>query len=434
MAPPYRKTTSRLKVWLLSAALQTIAFVVAGGWQTDAYTLAAFVVWCVLSSTVLVLLLVPQRPVGGSDSVATEPHEPRTEPEQPQRRAPVSDTERELRKAVYDLQNLFAVSVDLSSVRDVDELARKLVLHVLGLMRVNKAALAIPEDRSDLRFKRRYGGGLAEASLVALPLDARDPWVRKVIAAGKPSLIGTALRTEEKLAAAGFALALPLQQSGKVEGLLLLGPKVSGTAFSSSELQMLSLLGNMASVALSNSRLYLELEASAITDALTGLYNRRYFDRRLVEEMARARRLDLPLSLVLVDIDHFKRYNDELGHPAGDALLQTLAGIFKATSRETDIWARYGGEEFAAILPAVPREGSRVFAERVRLAVLAMETADEVEKPVRVTVSLGAATYPHDAKLVRELVVRADRALYAAKNQGRNRSVLFSDLLPSERA
>ncbi len=421
-------------MWLISAALQSVAFVVAGGWRANAYTLAAFVIWCVLSSTLLVFFLSPEAREQAEQG-SPEPRKPPTEapPERP-KRVPTSDTERELRKAVYDLQNLFAVSVDLSSVRDVDELARKLVLHVLGLMRVNKAALAIPEDRSDLRFRRRYGGGLAEASLVALPLDARDPWVRKVIAAGKPSLIGRALRTEEQLSAAGFALALPLQQSGKVEGLLLLGPKVSGTDFSSSELQMLSLLGNMASVALSNSRLYLELEASAITDALTGLYNRRYFDRRLVEEMARARRLDLPLSLVLVDIDHFKRYNDELGHPAGDALLQTLAGIFKATSRETDIWARYGGEEFAAILPAVPREGSRVFAERVRLAVLAMETGDEVEKPIRVTVSLGAATYPHDAKLVRELVVRADRALYAAKNQGRNRSVLFSDLLPSERA
>jgi len=425
-------TSTRAGVWLLLAALQGVAFLVAGGWHSSAVVVAAFTVWVLLSSTVVAKFVGKDR-VEQPEAVSAPEPAPPGKPEEAPRRSLVSDTERELRKAIYDLQNLFAVSVDLSSTRDVDELARKLVLHVLGLMRVSRVALVIPEDRSDLRFRRRYGGGLTEATLLSLPLDARDPWLRKVIASGKPLPIGEALRTEEALSRAGFALALPLQQSGKLEGLLLLGPKVSGAEFSSSELQMLSLLGNMASVALANSRLYLELEASAITDALTGLYNRRYFDHRLAEEMARARRLDLPLSLVLVDIDHFKRYNDEFGHPAGDALLQTLAGIFKATSRETDIWARYGGEEFAAILPGVPREGSRVFAERVRLAVLAMGNTEGVDKPVRVTISLGAATYPHDAKLVRELVVRADRALYAAKNQGRNRSVLFSDLLPSER-
>ncbi len=159
-----------------------------------------------------------------------------------------------------------------------------------------------------------------------------------------------------------------------------------------------------------------ELESLATTDGLTGLKNRRTFGAKLVEEHARAVRYHQPLSLLLLDVDHFKQYNDNFGHPAGDAVLRGVAELLGQTARDTDMAARYGGEEFVVILPFTDEAGARVFAERVRTAIAGKEWE---KRPV--TASIGIGTLSLDTPTPDSLVSCADGALYQSKAAGRNR-------------
>ncbi len=157
------------------------------------------------------------------------------------------------------------------------------------------------------------------------------------------------------------------------------------------------------------------LEAQTRTDALTGVNNRRAFDERLSEECHRAARAKTPLSLLLVDADHFKSYNDQFGHPAGDAVLRQLAEKLRKGVRLGDVVARYGGEEFAAILPNTGVEGSVAMAERLRRAI-----EGEPFPHRQVTISVGAATAEESAGPA-DLIAQADAALFGSKRLGRNR-------------
>jgi diguanylate cyclase (GGDEF)-like protein len=165
-----------------------------------------------------------------------------------------------------------------------------------------------------------------------------------------------------------------------------------------------------------------QLRSLTITDSLTGTLNRRGFDERLQAELIRAVRSGEPLSVLMIDVDHFKRYNDEFGHPAGDAALQHAAYALRECCRGSDSVSRYGGEEFAVILPATDAGGCESMAERVRLAVARLE---HVERPI--TVSVGAATAPLSVmtdlpSTATSLLAVADGALYRAKEAGRDRS------------
>ena len=160
-----------------------------------------------------------------------------------------------------------------------------------------------------------------------------------------------------------------------------------------------------------------DLRRLATRDALTGLFNRREFDRILEEEAGRARRLGQPLGLVFADVDHFKRINDTRGHAAGDAALRVVAERFVAAVRGVDRVARMGGDEIAAILPATDAAGALEAAGRICAA------AAEAGFPV----SAGAASLVGEACSAAALLSAADRALYAAKDEGRNRSVVWSD-------
>jgi diguanylate cyclase (GGDEF)-like protein len=174
-----------------------------------------------------------------------------------------------------------------------------------------------------------------------------------------------------------------------------------------------------------------KLEEQSITDGLTGLKNRRFFDERLHEEFRRAQRYGDTLSLIMIDLDHFKEVNDRHGHPAGDVVLREAAALIRASIRDPDICARYGGEEFAVILPKTHMTGALAVAERIwkelgnrEYAVAANGTP--VPRKVRVSASLGIAFYPSKDISSGELLVRfADQALYNAKRGGRNSICLY---------
>lgn len=164
-----------------------------------------------------------------------------------------------------------------------------------------------------------------------------------------------------------------------------------------------------------------ELKVLSLTDALTGLPNRRAFDARLTEEVERAKRYKAPLSLLLVDVDHFKSFNDTFGHPAGDEVLKTVAQLLQKRTRMSDFVARYGGEEFAIILPNATRSDAYVLAERFRRAI-----AQATWSQRTITISIGAFTAVGNETSETALLTDADRMLYQAKAQGRNRVVVNS--------
>jgi diguanylate cyclase (GGDEF)-like protein len=168
---------------------------------------------------------------------------------------------------------------------------------------------------------------------------------------------------------------------------------------------------------------------SAYTDELTGLRNYRFFVEQLNHEVLRTDQYDEPLSLIMIDVDHFKQYNDRNGHEAGNEVLRRVSALVRKTLRKVDVGARYGGEEFVVLLPSTPKVGAQLAAERLRTAIETQDFFHAAEQPLgRLTASFGVATYPADGRTAKELVEQADRALYVAKAGGRNRVCLLGGL------
>lgn len=217
-------------------------------------------------------------------------------------------------------------------------------------------------------------------------------------------------------------LVLPLYKAGKPLGMLALSRRGSfgASALRSLEPARAVLVLLVEQVAqLEKISVY---SAFANVDGLTGLHNHRYFQDALSKEIHRAQRLGYPVSLMLIDIDHFKRYNDSFGHPNGDLALKEIASVLKRSIRAYDLAARYGGEELAVVLPQVSPHRALPLAERIRtrIAELPFRGASESAR-VALTISAGIAGLPMNAKSASELVKRADQALYLAKEEGRNR-------------
>jgi diguanylate cyclase (GGDEF)-like protein len=221
-------------------------------------------------------------------------------------------------------------------------------------------------------------------------------------------------------------LVLPLLVKDEVIGTFTVAARRAG-AFPNDRREMLGVIANQVAISLQNARMYQALEEQATTDGLTGLVNHRTFQERFAAMLGRADRHELPVSLILTDIDHFKKVNDTYGHPTGDEVLRRVAGILQASARKIDIVARYGGEEFALVLEATGRDGARQLAERIR-AEVGQQSFQSQKGAFKATLSLGVATYPDDAREKAALISRADQALYAAKHGGRNRTVAAGEV------
>jgi diguanylate cyclase (GGDEF)-like protein len=194
--------------------------------------------------------------------------------------------------------------------------------------------------------------------------------------------------------------------------------------FSVAERELFHYLAEQAAVSIENVGLHETVERQAVTDELTGLFNRRRFQEAMATEVERSKRFGQPVGLVLLDLDDFKAVNDTYGHQQGDLVLREVARVLRETSREIDEPARYGGEELAVVLPGTDLEGAYNLAERVRAGIeeLALPLLDG-DGNLRVTASFGVATLPGSADDMRDLVAAADEALYRAKRAGKNRTV-----------
>jgi diguanylate cyclase (GGDEF)-like protein len=195
--------------------------------------------------------------------------------------------------------------------------------------------------------------------------------------------------------------------------------------FTADELRFLEAVANQTALALERVKLIAFLENLSITDALTGIANRRHFEWRLSEEIERARRYKYPLSALMLDLDHFKQVNDNYGHQIGDIVLQQVAQRLRRILRRTDFLARYGGEEFIVLAPQTPADRALILAERLRqvIAESPIPVADNLQ--IHITISIGVAVFPNHAQNESELIGAADSALYKAKQMGRNRVCMF---------
>jgi two-component system cell cycle response regulator len=222
--------------------------------------------------------------------------------------------------------------------------------------------------------------------------------------------------------ATATAVAVPLERGQRVIGVIALYGRPVPEPFRDEDAESLASFAAQASVAIENVLLHQETERLSITDGLTGVWNRRYLELTLRKEIDRAQRFDRPLSVLMVDIDHFKRVNDLCGHQRGDEVLVELSRrVLESIRTQIDTLARYGGEEFVVVLPETPEEGARVVAEKIRSTVRDHSFASDAGPDVSTTVSLGVASFPADGSSPQQLLHAADLAMYRAKQGGRDR-------------
>ncbi|HEY9857711.1 MAG TPA: sensor domain-containing diguanylate cyclase [Stenomitos sp.] len=262
------------------------------------------------------------------------------------------------------------------------------------------------------------------------------PWVLEDPGAKPPEAF------DQLMLQVGAHVCVPLTLHGQLLGLVTLGKRRTGRAYDAREIGLIARFGAAIAAAVAPhqlraeqalhlskleavSRLYVDAQKKAVTDGLTGLTTHMHFQEQLAKRFYESRRYDQPISLLFIDIDHFKRINDTYGHLTGDEVLRTVAQTVQETARSCDTVARYGGEELAMLLPQTDLEGAYILAERLCEAVKALQV-QEASGPrmVSVTVSIGVAQLQADDMTPASLLDRADRAVYEAKHRGRNQVML----------
>jgi diguanylate cyclase (GGDEF)-like protein len=234
-------------------------------------------------------------------------------------------------------------------------------------------------------------------------------------------------------AGAASALSVPLFVTDKVRGSLQLFSSAA-KAFSQEDAQLLWVFALVAENLLTREYSSESLMRFAFTDYLTGLRTRGYFEQQLDLEFKRAERRRQKFALLMIDIDHFKRLNDTYGHHVGDQVLREVASILVKDMREVDTVARYGGEEFVIVLPETSETAALYVSERLRRAVEQAKFFTGSPHPIQhLTISVGVAVYDRDARFKRDLIESSDAALYAAKHEGRNRTISYSELAQREK-
>ena len=223
------------------------------------------------------------------------------------------------------------------------------------------------------------------------------------------------------------AIAVPLVRGDRTIGVIALYGRTTLEPFQQDDAETLTSFADQASVAIENVLLHQETRQLSITDGLTGVWNRRYLEMTLRKEIERAQRFGRPLSVLMLDIDRFKRVNDRHGHQRGDeVLIEVTRRILTEIRSNIDVVGRFGGEEFIVVLPETPSGGARVVAEKIRAGMRDEPFKGSSSDPLSVTVSVGISTYPEDGPDAEELIRRADTAMYQAKASGRDRVVATS--------
>ena len=227
-----------------------------------------------------------------------------------------------------------------------------------------------------------------------------------------------------------FFVTIPLKTKDKILGAILVDNIFTKKPIVKSDLRVLTMFANHASLAIENSRLYEETVYLSKTDWLTKLWNSGELHKRLQAELEKSRVADKKLSILMIDIDNFKPYNDTLGHQKGDEALTRIAGILGQKSREEDFACRYGGEEFTVVMPNTPKKTAVTIAGRLMKDVqqaFLREPGTDKDRSLCLTLSIGVSTFPYDGGDKNSLIHKADIALYEAKKQGKNRVCAYNN-------
>ena len=365
------------------------------------------------------------------NQVQPESHQEHQQEHQEEVPSPSAQAEKQRR---LELNVLRDISTELSAGLDVLRILHAVSGHLPRLFDYALLAILIKEDPGPEVFL--YPQGRPEAALVDAGLDnllalysmlsdqpcsRADVEVRQVD--GAPQ--GQDSRFSDAGSEIRSHVAFPLVASGETLGCISLCSLVD-EVFGTADLSVFSLVAHQVASAVRNAQLFQRVQEMAITDFLTGLYNRRHFEQLLDREYSRASRYGHSLSMIIMDVDHFKEVNDTLGHPAGDLVLQQVSGLLCQSVRQADVVTRYGGDEFALLLPDTSLEQAMILAERLRVAAQ-RQVPVALQHGLNLTISLGLATLEEGGVCSKgTLVRRADDALLYAKSRGRNRVCLYS--------
>lgn len=326
----------------------------------------------------------------------------------------------ELETSQVMLENVYETTRVLSTILDMDQLLEEVLDIAYKLLRVRKCTVLLSgESGKNLYLYAESIKG--KKTFYDPPLMFSEIRSVGINISSKSSLVD---KTKSIFNKKPFLLDLPLISHGKMMGILQLEPLKRGE-FSEKERKSFTMFANSTAMAIDMARLHKKMQDLTVIDELTGLYNYRFFGGKLTDEIRRSDRYHQKMSLLMIDIDHFKEVNDSQGHQTGNIILQEIASVIKQSVRDVDIVARYGGEEFMVILPQTDLHDAKSIAERIRTQMENSYFSDaQGQRHIKVTVSIGVAIYPDGVFSANQLLEKVDQAMYLAKNQGRNRTCI----------
>jgi diguanylate cyclase (GGDEF)-like protein len=337
-----------------------------------------------------------------------------------------------VKRKIFDLHSLFQSANQLYLSLDQNRLFFNFTQTLQRQLSARSVLIFLPEEKGK-GLKARYSKGVDFLQYSELRLEEEDPLYKKF--KGEQTTFYLYQLIEEfqgnellaRTIGQGFQVCFPLNLLDNQLGLVFLSGRSEGIRYKEEDFLILSFLSDVLNVSLKNITQYKILEELSYTDSLSGLYNNRYFCKRLNEEIFRAKRYQRKLALVIFDIDEFKIYNDSFGHQSGDQIIRQLGELIVKVVRSIDVVCRYGGDEFCVIMPETDQEECLKFIERLRKHILHHSFKNEfLQLEHHLTLSAGAAIYPQHARTSERLIYCADMVLLKAKSSGKNKAFMYN--------